>query len=189
MNRRSFIKNISVITAGLLTPFNCFSNNIDPEILDVYKTVINNMKEYKSALDIWLNNYAIINKSYYQLLNISSYKQYKSGQMSQGFGNWNYNGYMLINNPFLYYMFAKYNEYRDIPFNKEYVSGKYDQICVIFNRKIIELDKTHYDCKLKIDFCRFNIKTEQDFCDLANSILQDIRKTKYYNPILTYNIN
>ena len=188
MNRRSFIKNISIVTAGLLTPFNCFSNNIDPEILEVYKTVINNIKEYETASNIWFHNWDIINKSYYQLLNISSYKQYKTGQMIQSFDCRDYDGYMLTNNPFLYGLFDKHNIKEPLYINKEYISGKYDQIYVIFNRKFIKLDEKQYDCKLKIDFGKFNIKTKKDYYNLKDSTLDDIRKTKYYNPILTYNL-
>lgn len=211
MNRRNFIKTLGLATTGLLFPFNTLSNNIDPELLEIYNFTKNYIKKLNKQVFGWDNNILFIESLIHHLDNTSENepvylnKPYIDGKYIEGmtytkFGYYNFDGYMLINNPFIYSLIKKYccgdKNYNIIKDNFE--SNKYDQIFIGFNHNYeiikteqIENDTLHYVKEhIKIDFGRFNIKNEKDYFSMMNIICNgDIRKTEFYKPILTYKLN
>ena len=197
MNRRNFIKTLGLATTGLLLPFNTLSNNIDPEVLEVYNYTKNYIKELNKQ--VW--NFDDINLLILNLIhhfgNIPENKlvylnkpykdeKYVNGMTYACFDYYGFNCYMLINNPFIYSLKDKFE------------SGKYDQIYIGFNHNYenikieqIKNGTIHYvKDHITLDFGRFNIKTEKDYLSMMNNICtKDIRKTEFYKPILTYKLN
>lgn len=180
MNRRNFIKTLGLATTGLLFPFNTLSNNIDPEVLEVYNFVVNKSKE--------INNPDFENISK-KLLNYLSDKYSIESLYCIGFGHYDLDGILLYNNPYI-----KSKVMLDIFGYKEciiqkYKSKKFDQIYITWDCSYKEIKKNIYQIYGKINFGRFNTINQTDFDFFANEHVFDLRKSKLYNPVLTFNIN
>ena len=209
MNRRNFIKTLGLTTTGLLFPFNTLSNNIDPEILEVYNFTKNSIEELnKQNLDFGdirlfveslIHHFGNMTENKPVYLN-KSYKDEKYKMTYLKFGYYNFDGYMIVNNPFIYSLSKKYIycDGNDNIIKDKFESGKYDQIFIGFNHdcKNIKTEQikngTIINIKnhITLDFGRFNIKTEEDYLSWIKSFIKiDIRKTEFYKPILTYKLN
>lgn len=196
MNRRNFIKTIGLATTGLLLPFNTLSNNIDPEILEVYNFVVNKSKEsynpdlyniFRDLIKYLSNKYSI------ETLNCIGFCNWDFDRILKGFNP--YDGVLLFNNPYI-----RSIEYRDSCMNtdypiQKYKSKKFDQIYMIISYIDEKIDENKYQRHKNIKFGRFNTNNQNDF-DLfmkqefhTKKSLVDFRTSKLYNPVLTFNIN